>query len=294
MSRGIVCLTRTLGDTVIGNVLVKNIKLSNPKIELDYIVEQTYADLVQYNPYISNVIPISSTEKDWDTVLSTICSSQYDKVFFAQQTSGWDNNWHQRIETRNSHLLDYYAERCNVNITDRKLELFVEDCLVPSLTADSSKTIAIHTQTLANVKDWSKFSDLVAYLKSLGYDIVHFVRSGEQHIDGSVRAELSIKQVMNFFKQHLCKSFVGLDSGLSYISAAFGVTTIVIQGATIPVTSGPWGNNVIHIVGNANEDCIKNRNNVRCHGILNGNCNFGSKCIDNVTVDEVVKAILLA
>ena len=61
--------------------LVKNIKLKYPNIELDYVVEENYKPLVQFNPNIKNVITIKDTNKEWDDVLKLLTSREYDEVF---------------------------------------------------------------------------------------------------------------------------------------------------------------------------------------------------------------------
>lgn len=285
--KGVICLTKTIGDIVLGNVLVKNIKLKYPDIELDYIVEEKYIDLVIYNPHIKNVFPLGN----WDKVLKVISDPKYDKVFFAQQTSAWDNCWHQKEEDRNQHLLDFYAKRCDIELIDRKLEIFAESLPSPISTL-SHPVIAIHTKTLADVKDWSKFSELATVLKErTGGAVVQLAAPTDPEIPGAHKISLPLKGVISFFKEKCCNVFIGLDSGLSYIAASFDVPSVILQGATIPLTSGPYGPNVVNLFSQPHEQCIKERKGIRCHGIDGGKCKYGVKCINKITVENIIKEV---
>ncbi|MEK6881263.1 MAG: hypothetical protein AABY22_16700 [Nanoarchaeota archaeon] len=92
--KGLGILTRTLGDVCIGNTLSKGIKAKYPDIELDWIVEARYKDILEGNPDIKNIITIEETGKDWDKVLRMAACDGYDKVFMFQQVNSVDNMWH--------------------------------------------------------------------------------------------------------------------------------------------------------------------------------------------------------
>lgn len=291
MSKGIICLTRTVGDVVLGNVLVKNIKLQYPDIELDYIVEKKYEDLIKYNPNISNTISVDNTDNEFDNILKLVSSNKYDYVFFPQQTNAIDNSWHQTPQYGKGHILNFYAKRCGIKIQDYKIKLYTDNVLL-ELPPFKHPNVWIHTTTLADVKDWDRFGELVFELQKLDINVYQIGLPSDKIISGIPLITLPIKDVMSVFKQGLCDLFIGLDSGLSYIAAAFDVPQICIMGATISETSAPFGDNVTVLLSDTLKECREKRNNTRCHGISGGKCEFGSKCINKITVSQVIDKVI--
>ena len=295
MSKGIFCLTRTVGDVVLGNVLVKNIKLQYPDIELDYIVEKKYEDLIKYNPNISNIISIDNTDIEFDNILKLVSSPIYDYIFFSQQTNAIDNSWHQSPHFGKSHLVNFYAKRCNIKIVDYKLELYTDNISVEVDFQNKHPNIWIHTTTLADVKDWDRFGELVFELKNLGFNVYQVGLPSDKLLPDVKLITKPLLDVVKLFKQGECDLFIGLDSGLSYIAAATNIPQICIMGATIPETSAPYGENVTILLSDTLKECREKRNNIRCHGISGGKCEFKTKCINKITVNQVldkVKSIL--
>lgn len=293
MSKGILILTRTLGDVVVGNTLAKNIRLNHPDItQLDYIVEEKYADLVNDNPNITNVRAITNTEQAWNDILRIVSCEGYDYIFMAQQTSSTDNCWHQHPTHNKKHILDFYAKRCNIKIIDPTLELFTHGALGGNWITIGKGTIALHNTSLVDVKNWDKFNELSQMLLEKGYNVVQLGHKNDKPILGANKIELSLLEIMQYLKAKQCKVFVGLDSGLSYVASAFNVPTIALYGATDSVTSGAYGQNTEIILAPQNEECRNKRSGIRCHGILQGKCAFGSKCINSISVEEVVNKIV--
>lgn len=292
MSKGVICLTRTLGDVVIGNVLVKNVKLRHPELELDYIVEDKYSALLEDNPNIANLIKLKSTYEEWDKVLQMFAFGKYDKIFIPQQASATDNSWHQNPQYNDKHLLSFYAERCGIQIVDPKLELFVSDFDLGNKIPDKHPLVCLHTKTLADAKDWSGFTELSSILRNeLGLKVVQLGLPTDTPILGVEKLNLSLKELMLFFKKGYCDLFIGLDSGLTYMATAFEVPLIALYGATLVRTSGVYGKNVHTISSEQNEECKRKRGGIRCHGINGGKCFLDFPCINNITVNQVVEKV---
>ena len=291
--RGIICLTRTLGDVVLGNVLVKNIIKKFPGIELDYVVEENYKPLVEDNPNIKNVIIINNMFEEWDKILKILALDGYDEIFVPQQLSLTDNVWHQSPKFGESHLLNFYAGRSNLKIVDSSLELYVKNVILDdSKVLFKSPTIVMHNTTLVDVKNWSKFNELSSALRDkFGCNIVQLGLPSDKEILGAVRLNLSLKEIMEFFNRKLCDIFIGLDSGLSYVAAAFRVPVVALYGATSIKTSGVYGDTVKIILAESNSECKIKRADIKCHGILGGMCQFPPKCVDNISVESVIKMV---
>lgn len=290
--RGVICLTRSVGDVVLGNVLVKNIKLQYPDLELDYIVEKRYEDLIKFNPNIKNTITIENTDKEFDTILKIVSDTKYQHIFFPLQTTPEDNSWHQTTQFGKSHILNFYAKRCGIKIVDYKLELFVENEVpIPIDFQNKHPNVWIHTTTLADVKDWDRFGELVFELKNLGIHVYQIGLPTDKLLPNIKQLNYSLYNIIKLFQQKECDLFIGLDSGLSYIASAVGIPQICIMGATIPETSASYGDNITILLSDNLKECREKRNNVRCHGISGGRCEFGAKCINKISVSQVVDKV---
>lgn len=282
--KGLLILTKTLGDVMLGNILVENIKLKYPNIELDYVVESKYLPLVDENKAISKYYVVENTWKQWDEILKF--SLDYDKLFLAQQTSIEDGSWHQSDKHKFANLLDFYAQRIDVPIKVRELKWYAADVAVPELAG--SKKIFCHTTTLGDAKNWGKFDELCTRLIAKGFSVYQVGLDSDVPIvvEGVIdlRSKFNFKELATLFKQAFC--FIGLDSGLSFIATSVGIPIICIMGASIPTTSGPFGKNVNSLLSTTRAECETKR----CHALFN-TCKYGTKCIGNLSVEEVEKAV---
>jgi len=284
-------LVRTLGDVILINNLVDGILKKFGKAEIDVYINEQYKCLIDRNKKISTIY----TEKDWfscwDKIIDIVSTGKYDEVMIPQQLNSEDNVWHQLEEYRHQHLVDFYLQRCRLpnRTKDEKLQIYstvsdeVDVQKFISLN-NIANYIVIHTTTLAPGKNWSKFQELTNVLLSEGIQVVQVGGKTDKLIEGvfDARELLTIPQLGLLADRAI--NFIGLDSGLSYVAAASGAKVIVIQGSTIPKTSGPWGDNVTNIVSKTLPECM----NLRCHG----NCRFPTgKCIDLISIDEVLSAI---
>ena len=147
----------------------------------------------------------------------------------------------------------------------------------------------IHTKSLVDVKDYGHFKTVSNLLKDIGYQVFQLGLEDDPNLEGVEKLTLPLKELMTRFSNKECDLFIGLDSGLSFIAAAYGTPCIVILGATNKTTSGPWGENVKILQSVQHERCFIDRKGVRCHGIMNGKCGFGEKCINSINPGEILK-----
>jgi ADP-heptose:LPS heptosyltransferase len=145
--------------------------------------------------------------------------------------------------------------------------------------------IAIHSTTGVVTKDWPYFDQLSEELRKVGYGVVQVGGVNDRLVSGAVdlRGKLGLLELASFLSK--CAAFVGLDSGVSYIADAMKIPTIVIQGSTNPVTSGPISNRVIHLF--VKETGYQDCQEIRCHA----NCRQQVNCITKISVSEVMDAL---
>ena len=273
-------LLRTIGVVVLGNILVNEIKKKYPDGEITYFVEEKYLDIIKNNPNIEEFYMVKKAVDSWDSILFELATDKWDKVFVPYQTTHTDNIWHHRLTYNTGHLLDFYAQKCGLTNPPRKLQMYP---LETDAVEVKPNTIAIHTTTLVQSKNWNKFQALSGFLKAKGFNVAQVGLKSDAQIYGAedLREKYSFNQLAMFFSK--CKYFIGLDSGLSYIAATTDTRAVIIQGATIPRTSGPFGPNVRYVLAPTREECKAQR----CHG----NCRFKEPCINKIPVDKVLEVI---
>jgi len=294
-------LCRTLGDVVLIHNLVDGIRKKYGDVEIDVYVNEMYKNLVEGNPYITNIKTSVNWLDNWDKVSKLILTDYYDDFLIPQQIHWEDTVWHQLSEYRFGHLLDYYLERSRLPKRDEGdvLKLFITDedrkRIKEKLEEESvpvNNYIVMHTTSGVPTKDWDGFNGLAQKFVDDGEIIVQVGipadkglegEFGERYID--LRGVLSFREIAELCRNSKC--FIGLDSGISYISAASNAVTVVLQGSTVPETSGPFGLNVVNILSPTLPECKA----LRCHT----NCRFpkraNGKCINFLTVDKVYDII---
>jgi ADP-heptose:LPS heptosyltransferase len=299
MKKVALILCRTLGDVVLVHNLVDGIYKKYGEVVVDVYVDEFYKDLVFGNPKIARIFTSPSWLSNWDSLIETaIVKGTYDAVLCPQQTTREDTIWHQLDYLRHQHLVDYYLSRCYLPKREEgeELQLFStshDHAAVDRVLAVNKLKhyVVIHTTSGVPSKDWDYFPGLVYSLLDEGKTVLQ-VGGGEDKLAVServgffdLRKQFTFPQIAALCKRASC--FVGLDSGLSFVAAASKTPTIVLQGSTVPETSGPWGKNVINILSKTLPQCEE----VRCHT----NCRFPreckGKCINYIEVTEVLDAI---
>ena len=97
------------------------------------------------------------------------------------------------------------------------------------------KYVTIANESTAGLKYWNNpngWKELVSYLKKLGYFVINVSNNGE-NIEGVLKIEdTSIENTMNYI--HHSEFFIGLSSGLSWLSWALGTHVVMISNFTEP------------------------------------------------------------
>lgn len=281
-------MLRTLGDVIISTTIIKELKTEFPDSEIYFYVNGHYAPLLANNPDIQEI----KSSKEWlpDLVFMDMALNNYDKIFAPYQCRRECNMWHQNEAVRHQHLLDFYWQRMGMHRPIEKRECY----LYPSdedfknaeehISLDVPR-IALHGTTNVSTKDWPFFGELTEELRKAGYAAIQIGIDTDKKIEGAIdlRGKMGLLELAAFLSK--CAVFIGLDSGLSYMADAMKVPTVVIQGSTNPVTSGPISDRVIHLF--AKETGYPDCQIVRCHV----NCRHEVNCITKISVNDVLDVI---
>lgn len=285
MKKIMLIMLKTMGDVILTTTIVHELKKEYPQSEIHFYTNKMYAPLLANNPDIFEI----HAPDDWNpnALFLEMASKQYDIVFAPYQIRSQCNMWHQDPHTRDQHLVDFYWHRMGMHrpITDRECYLFPDAKDIAKAADHISMDvprIAVHSTTGVATKDWPHFSEVTEELRKAGYGVVQVGHRNDNVVHKAVdlRGKMGFLELAAFLSN--CAAFVGLDSGISYMADAMKIPTIVIQGSTDPVTSGPISKRVVHLFAQQTgyADCQV----VRCHT----DCRQTRNCINEITVDHVL------
>lgn len=285
MKRIMLVMLKTMGDVVLSTTLARELKKEYPSSEIHFYTNKGYAGLLENNPDVFEV----HAPDDWNynSLFLEMAEEDYDVVFAPYQARPECNVWHQNEHSRHQHLVDFYWNRMGMHrqIVDRECYLFptAEDSAKAAdhISMDVPR-IAVHSTTGVPTKDWPHFDALTEELRKAGYGVVQVGAKTDKAVAKAVdlRGRMGFLELAAFLGK--CAAFVGLDSGLSYVADAAKTPTIVIQGSTDPMTSGPISSRVIHLFSKNTgyQDC----QTVRCHM----DCRHERNCINEITAEAVL------
>lgn len=318
MKKVCLILLRTFGDVVMLNTLAETVKTyyGGEQCELSVVVDKEWGEIVKKNPYIDILYADDQYHQNNHLLQNIILSTHFDEVLMAQQLNGDDNLWHQFPETRNQHLFDYYLQRCRIpkdhkdvvrevrmwadghdriSMNEKLVEFHHEKGL---RVADGvcRKLVAFHTTSRNPQKDIkpAQWRDIINHFSEKHQFCFVQVGSGADLMPAfgendkgkshylDMRGKLSFNELLYFFRDN-CDLFIGLDSGMSFVAAASKKPTMLFYGCTIPLTSGPWGDNVTTFVS---PECgIAKQRQWRCHN----QCGSSPGCMDLLTSETIIR-----
>lgn len=281
-------MLKTIGDVILGTTICRELQKEYPGCEIHFYTNSPYGDLLRNNPDVAKIH--ESPSWNYDNLFFEMSSGDYDEIFAPYQVRGECNMWHQHENTRHQHLVDFYWNRMGMHrrIEERECYLFPDKKFIE----DSDKyisfdvpRIAVHSTSGVQTKDWPYFDEISEEIRKLGYGVVQVGGRSDKIVKGAIdlRGKFNMIELAGFLSRF--SAFVGLDSGLSYMADAMRIPTIVIQGSTDPVTSGPISNRVIHLFAEKTgyDDCQA----IRCHV----NCRHEINCNTKITVPMILDKI---
>lgn len=284
-------MLQTMGDVILGTTICRELKRERPDCEIHFYVNELYDQMLVNNPYIDKICSSPKWHNDMLFLKMSFSELKYDVIYAPHQNRPECNSWHQLDEFRFQHLVDFYWKRIGKHSTieDRECYLFPkmsDMSKAESMISFDVPRIAIHSTSGVATKDWPYFNELTEELRKMGHGVVQVGARSDRMIDGAVdfRGKMSLMELAAFISK--CSVFIGLDSGVSYIADAMKVPTIVIQGSTDPMTSGPISNRVVHLF--AKETGYVDCQSVRCHS----NCRHEVNCNTKITVPMVMEKVM--
>jgi heptosyltransferase-2 len=253
----------SLGDLLLTTPVIRGLKQQYPNSEIDFVVKKQYADVLKFNPNISNIIIYDPGNVN--SIKDEIKNNGYDLIIDLQ------NNYRSRslikninTEIRRFHkpsikkfllvrfkinllrelktIPQMYAEAADVQLDEIGLELFIPDNITPQIEKGKN-FIGLCPGSKHFTKCWPKeyFIELGNSLSEKGFNIA--VIGGRDdisicgYVSDRIKGSINLSNENDLFQTAAniiqCKAVVCNDSGLMHVSAAVGIPMIAIFGSTV-------------------------------------------------------------
>ena len=204
--------SKSLGDTVAWAPYSVDLSIQRG---CKVILSTFHNDWFRKLPEYSNIEFIEPGE-------STVCDVSY-KV-------GWFYDENKEPEISNTIPLQQTISNI-VGLEFKEIKSKID--FTPKERPINDKYITICNESTAHLKLWNNkdgWKELTKYLKSLGYGVVNVSMNGE-HIEGTIKiSDTSIPNTLNYI--HHSEFFIGLSSGLSWLSWAIDKHVVMISNFT--------------------------------------------------------------
>ena len=227
-----------------GPFLIKEEKISfEGKKVLISFDSSSLGDTIAWIPYCEEFRKKHNCEVVVSTFLNNIVKKSYPNLTFINPGEtvnyihglfniGWFYN--ESLEPKNPATIPLQQTITNIlglEYTEIKTHVDFE----PKERPFKEKYITIATSSTAGCKLWnhpSGWSELIKYLKEIGYKIINVSKEGDKYDGVTNLKNTSIEYTMNVI--HHSDFFIGLSSGLSWLSWALNKNVVMISNFTLP------------------------------------------------------------
>lgn len=277
--------TSSMGDVIHTFPAVTDALAARPDLEIDWLVEEGFAEIAALHPGVRNVVPVAvrrwrkalhspATWGEIGAVKRRLRAERYDLVLDAQglvksawlaRLAGRPIDGFDRASVREPLASLAYARRHTVateaHAIERTRRLFgaalgyAPDLgrLVSGLerpTTSGREVFLLHGTTWAT-KRWPTpmWIELARGLAARGLvPVVTHANDDEAAVAAAIAS--SVPEVVHLPKTRLAllaerlgaaRAAVGVDTGLTHLSAAFGLPTVALFSSTVPGLTGPMG-----------------------------------------------------
>ena len=258
--------------------------------QIDWVVEEAFADIARAHPGVRKVIPIAwrrwrknlvAAKDEMAGFRAKVGMRQYDRVLDSQgliksalvtRLAQGPKSGYSHTSAREPWSAFFYGQRCQVNkaqhAIDRQRQLFAKSLgyelpdelpqIFPISEAHGRTVLLLHGTTWES-KHWpeSMWVGLIDEIKQAGYTpLVTWGNDDEQaraERFAQAGAELLSKQPLSQLLTTIGQqaAVVTVDSGLGHLSAALGVPTMGIYGPTSGELTGCRGERADFLQGEA-------------------------------------------
>jgi heptosyltransferase-2 len=254
----------SFGDILLTTPVIRSIKKINPGLQIDFVLKKEFFELLQFNPYITDIYKYSKNDNEIKSLISTLAQNKYDLVIDLQNNfrSGKMTEFLKAdvVRFRKNNLKKFllvhfktnklkeappiplrYAEAAEVELDNDGLDFFT-NCLPDSKLNKDENYIGLCPGAKHFTKRWPEeyFIQLGKMLEAEGYKILlfgsleekEFLSEAENYFTGAVNlcCDSFLQTGANM---KLCKAVYTNDSGTMHLASAMKVPLIAFFGSTV-------------------------------------------------------------
>jgi ADP-heptose:LPS heptosyltransferase len=277
-----------LGDALLLTPCLRELKRRAPssKIIIHYL-KRFHRDALLHNPNIDDLRPFTVYAFWLRKYGKRFADSRYGRILrytskFQSIDYGLANPcgmYQQR------HASEIMAELLGVELTSRAPELHLTNDEVREgrdrVARLPRPIVAIHAVTSKPIKDWplDRWKALMARFPACTF--VQVGEPGDPLVEGAVDLRLELVR-HSFAAIRAADYFVGCDSSMAHVAAAFSIPRVVIFGPATPAIWGHADSRNIYLNLHCSP-CVDHLRKERCP--------FGGPCIDGITITMVADAV---
>ena len=153
--------------------------------------------------------------------------------------------------------------------------------------------IGIHPGASKEIKKWKKFPELLLKLKDIPDSFFLFFSATGDDVDVKPLIDCCKDNGIDYLhicgsisdyikRMALCDMVVCNDSSAAHFASALGIEVHVMFGPVLSEFAKPYSNAGVHVY---------EKNHVGCRPCNQGECLYGNRCLEEISVDEVAEGI---
>jgi len=255
----------SFGDILLTTPLIRTLKNSNPKLQIDFILREEYEDLLKNNSYINKIYKYTNHKIEKQNIFNSLLNEEYDlsidlqnnirskelvRLLKCDKLKFKKNNFKKfllvrfkinKLKSAPPISVRYLNVLNNSTPDEEGLDFFTDNDINPKLK-DADNLIGLCPGAKHFTKQWPKeyFIELGKKLEYEGYKIVLF--GGAEEVKTSNEIEEKLQNALNLSNtgilqlgadMKMCKAIYTNDSGLMHLASAVKVPVISFFGSTV-------------------------------------------------------------
>lgn len=214
-----------MGDVINAIPVVRALRYKFPKAEIVWMTLPRYKDIAEC-PYVDRVILCGHGRLGNGIPQEVLLKERFNIVYYPQASVHHDEWVASRIP-----LMDFMAAKCNVDLTDRSLEVAIDDVTRKSVDELFEKeklhygeTVVFSCKTLS-CKNW-RLKNYQRLAKEIGTRVILIGGSDDEPIDGAVDCRgYPIKMGIEIIQRSAL--YVGGDTGPTWMACCTPTPVVV-------------------------------------------------------------------
>ena len=227
-------------------IFSEELNLKGKKVLVSF-ESSSLGDNIAWVPYIEEFRKKHDCDISCSTFFNNLFEKEYPKIEFvpvgssleniyASYEIGWFDNWDNRERNPNGvraiPLQQTASDILGLKYEEIKTKINIESPGRPI----EEKYVCISTSSTAGCKHWHEWQEIVDYLNSKGYKVVVIQKESLDYMDLDSLENVTHPNTKNIQEAitwlYNCEFFIGISSGISWLTWALGKEVILISGFT--------------------------------------------------------------